>query len=93
MNIFQDSDGNYSSKRTLGIIYMLAALFLAAIDQITKFEINSFEVWITIVITGGSLLGITLFEGKIKKGGKTPIRMGAGDTVDPIIKETPDDRG
>ena len=66
MNIFQDSNGDYSSKRTLGIIYMLAALLLAAIDQLTQFEINSFEVWIAIVITGGSLRGITLCEGKIK---------------------------
>ena len=64
MQIFKDSQGNYSSKRTLGVIYMLIALLMAVIDQLTKFEINSFEVWITIVITGGSLLGITLFEGK-----------------------------
>jgi hypothetical protein len=87
MNIFQDSNGDYSSKRTLGIIYMLAALLLAAIDQVTNYEINSFEVWIAIVITGGSLLGITLFEGKLK--GKS---SNASMTVDPD-RETPKTRG
>lgn len=82
MNIFQDSEGNYSSKRALGIIYMLSALLLAIVDQLTKFEINSFEVWLTLVVTGGSLLGITLFEAKIKKGSKTPVRMGALNTLE-----------
>jgi len=66
MNIFQDAKGNYSSKRTLGIIYMLGAFIMALIDQITKFEINSFEVWITVVATGASLLGLSLFDGKGK---------------------------
>ncbi len=77
MNIFQDSNGSYSSKRTLGIIYMLAALILAIVDQVTKFEINSFEVWLTIVVTGGSLLGITLFEGKVSKGKGGMVSMDA----------------
>jgi hypothetical protein len=67
---------------------MLSALLLAAIDQLTKFEINSFEVWIAIVITGGSLLGITLFEGKIKGKSNNAVM-----TVDPDKDKTPDVKG
>lgn len=67
MNIFQDAQGNYSSKRTLGIIYLLIALLMAVLDQVTKYEINSFEVWLSVMVAGGSFLGITLFEGKGKQ--------------------------
>lgn len=66
MSIFKDFKGKVSSKRTMGIIYMLGAFFMAFIDQVTKFEINSFEVWVTIVGTGATLLGISLFEPKQK---------------------------
>lgn len=41
---------------------MLIGLLLAIVDQVTTYEINSFEVWISIVITGAALLGISLFE-------------------------------
>lgn len=66
MNIFQDGNGNYSSKRTLGVIYMLGAFIMGFLDQVTKFEINSFEVWVTILGTGGTLLGIGFFDSKGK---------------------------
>jgi len=62
MEILKDKDGSYSSKRTMGVIYMIAALIMAIVDQLTKFKISSFEVWVTIVLTGASLLGIALFE-------------------------------
>ena len=66
MNILQDAQGNYSSKRTLGVIYMIGAFIMALLDQVTKFEINSFEVWVTVLGTGATLLGIGLFDGKGK---------------------------
>ena len=86
MNIFQDGNGNYSSKRTLGVIYMLGAFIMGFLDQVTKFEINSFEVWVTILGTGCGLLGIGLFDGKGKS-------LNVVATVDPDKEEVPDEKG
>ena len=66
MNIFQDGNGNYSSKRTLGVIYMLGAFIMGFLDQVTKFNVESFEIWVTILGTGCTLLGIGFFDSKGK---------------------------
>ena len=62
MEILKGKDDTYSSKRAMGILYMIVGLILAIVDQVTDNKISSFEVWITIVLTGASLLGISLFE-------------------------------
>ena len=35
---------------------------MALVDQFTKYNIESFEIWASILITEGSLLGLGLFE-------------------------------
>ncbi len=62
MGILHDKFGELSSKRAMGILYMIVGLLLAVLDQLTKHKISSFEVWVTVVLTGASLLGISLFE-------------------------------
>lgn len=61
--------GDVSSKRVMGVVYLSVALLMAIVDQVTRFDISSFEVWLSIIITGSSLLGLGLFEyfGKISK--------------------------
>jgi hypothetical protein len=62
MSYLSSANGNKSSKRLMGIIYMLLGALMAIIDQLTQHKITSFDVWISIVLTGASLLGISLFE-------------------------------
>ena len=66
--------GDRSSKRVMGVAYLTIALILAIFDQFTKYDINSYEVWVGIVVTGAGLLGLGLFEyfGKIAKPGLNP---------------------
>ena len=68
MGYLTGANGEKSSKRLMGVIYMLMALIMAIVDQLTKFNITSFEVWITVVVTGASLLGISLLEYFSKTG-------------------------
>lgn len=60
--MFNSVSGDTSSKRVMGVIYLLAGLLMAIVDQFTGYDISSFEVWAGILITGGSLLGLGLFE-------------------------------
>lgn len=62
MQVLKGANGDYSSKRTAGFIYMMVALIMAIVDQLTKFDISNFEVWFTIVVTGATLLGVSLIE-------------------------------
>jgi hypothetical protein len=62
MSYLSSANGSKSSKRLMGIIYMLLGALMAVIDQLTEHKISSFDVWISIVLTGASLLGISLFE-------------------------------
>lgn len=60
--MFNSVSGDTSSKRVMGVVYLLAGLLMAIVDQFTGYDISSFEVWAGILITGGSLLGLGLFE-------------------------------
>lgn len=62
MSFLNSANGNKSSKRLMGIVYMGLGALMAFIDQTTSHKITSFDVWISIVLTGASLLGIGLFE-------------------------------
>ena len=63
--------GDVSSKRVMGVVYLTVALIMAIFDQFTNFDVSSYEVWVSVVVTGASLLGLGLFEyfGKIGKPG------------------------
>ena len=67
--MFKSVTGDVSSKRVMGVVYLAIALLMALVDQFSGFDINSFEVWVSIIVTGASLLGLGLFEyfGKIQK--------------------------
>ena len=65
-------NGNRSSKRVMGTIYLSIGLFSYVLDQFTSFDIPSYDMWVTMIIVGASLLGISLFEyfgkyGSVKK--------------------------
>lgn len=68
MQIFKDLNGKNSSRRVWGGIYLALGILFAVLDQTTSYKITSYEVWIAIIVTGASLLGITTFgsEGLIK---------------------------
>ena len=61
-------EGDLSSRRVGGILYILSAL-LIAIGGWLMDRYMSFDVWLSIVVIGGSLLGISgldQFSTKIK---------------------------
>jgi len=68
-SMFKSVTGDVSSKRVMGFVYLTIGLLMALVDQFTSYDISSFEIWAGILVTGGSLLGLGLFEyfGKISK--------------------------
>lgn len=60
--LFNSVSGDLSSKRVMGFVYLAVGLLMALVDQFTKYNIESFEIWASILITEGSLLGLGLFE-------------------------------
>lgn len=76
MSKLKDINGKESSKRKQGIILITVALIMAAIQfsaglimtyKGLKYEDNfPIEIWYTIIGTGTTLLGVTLFERPLK---------------------------
>jgi len=67
--MFKNPDGDFSSRRVAGIVYIASALFIAIGGWLMD-RYMSFDVWLSIVVIGGSLLGISgldQFSPKIKK--------------------------
>ena len=72
MEKLKDINGKESSKRRQGIILITVSLVMAVIQFIVglimtykgiKYEDNfPIEIWYTIIGTGTTLLGVTLFE-------------------------------
>lgn len=80
MSILRSVDGSWSSKRAMGILYLVALLILFVYKEVRDMIIQNPEIFIGMVLTGGGLLGISLFEyfGKTKKG-----NIQVQGTVDP----------
>jgi hypothetical protein len=70
--MFNSVTGDTSSKRVMGVVYLGIGLLMAVVDQFTDYNISSFEIWAGILVTGGSLLGLGLFEYFGKKEKPTP---------------------
>lgn len=85
--MFKNPIGNYSSKRIMGVIFMMTGLISAVIDQMTEYKINSFDVWLTIVVAGSSLLGVSIFDGQSIKGLKGVFNSNTGGHPDPKKEE------
>ncbi len=82
MSYLKGNTGDKSSKRLWGSIYLGYGLIMAAGGQFFGKDV-SFDVWLAIVITGGSLLGIGLVElfskAEIgKQATTTPTKPGSG---------------
>jgi len=65
-------DGNTSSKRVLGVLYSIVLLILYIYKELNDKQINNPEIFIGMVVSAFSLVGITVFEyfGKITKENK-----------------------
>lgn len=70
--MFNSVTGDVSSKRVMGVVYLSIGLLMAVVDQLTSYDISSFEIWAGILVTGGSLLGLGLFEYFGKKDKPAP---------------------
>lgn len=67
MSVFKDNEGNWSSKRAMGIMYLITLLLLFIVKEVRDAIISNPEIFVGMVITGGSLLGIALFDNFNKK--------------------------
>lgn len=61
MEILQEENGKYSSKRAMGVLYMIVGLAMAIIDQVTSKD-ATFEILLTVIGTGAGLLGLSIFK-------------------------------
>ena len=62
MEIFKNAEGQYSSKRAMGIMYLVILLLLYCYKELNASIIANPEIFIGMVCTGGGLIGIGLFE-------------------------------
>lgn len=69
MTVFNSVTGDVSSKRIMGILYLLGALFIVLYKEGKSLEITNPEMMAGLFITGGGLLGLGLIEyfSKFKK--------------------------
>ena len=62
MSIFREESGKLSAKRTMGIIYMMALLIMFIYKEMKGMSIQSPEIFIGMMITGGSLVGLSIAQ-------------------------------
>ena len=60
MSIFRDEDLKFSSKRVMGILYLLAGLFIVVYKEWMDAAVTNKEMVIGIFVTGGGLLGLSV---------------------------------
>ncbi len=58
MSMLSTPDGNLSTRRVLGTVYLIVALAIAIAGFIID-RYMSFDVWLSIVVAGGTITGIT----------------------------------
>ncbi len=70
MEMLKTPDGQYSSKRVMGVLYLTILLLLFIIKEWKEQVIENPEIFIGMVATGGGLIGIAIFEffSKMKNG-------------------------
>lgn len=73
MEMFNNPDGQTSSKRVMGVMYLVILLLLYVVKEWKSETIENPEIFIGMVATGGCLVGIAIFEyfSKKKNGNKT----------------------
>lgn len=62
MSILKGTNGQWSSKRAMGVLYLMILLALFVYKESREQIIANPEIFIGMVATGGGLLGIALFE-------------------------------
>jgi len=69
MSVLKNAHGQWSSKRTMGTLYMVSGLMIFVYKEINDKEITNPEILIGMVATGAGLLGVAVFEyfSKFKK--------------------------
>ena len=60
MSILRDEDLKFSSKRVMGILYLLAGLFIVVYKEWIGAGVTNKEMVIGIMVTGGGLLGLSV---------------------------------
>ena len=61
MSIVNSVNGNTSSKRVAGLVYLGVGLIMGVLDMVTELSIT-YDIFIAILITGTSLLGLGVLE-------------------------------
>lgn len=61
-SMHESANENTSSKRVWGSIYLGLGALLAVFDFFKQDHVLTFEVWMSIIVTGTSLLGLGLVE-------------------------------
>lgn len=60
-------NGQTSSKRVMGVLYMIVGLLIVTYKEFKGVLINNPEVVIGIIVTGAGLLGVAVLEHFKKK--------------------------
>lgn len=72
MSLFKEESGKFSSNRAMGILYMVVLLALYCYKEIKDLAIQSPEIFIGMVVTAASLLGIKAVVSSFKRSSITP---------------------
>lgn len=62
MQILKDNNGKSSSKRVMGVVYMVVLLILFIYKEWKTSEIANPEIFIGMLATGGTLIGMGVLE-------------------------------
>ena len=62
MRMLEEENGKKSSKRIMGIVILSVMLTLTVYKELSNEEITNMEVFISFLVTAGTMLGITIFE-------------------------------
>jgi hypothetical protein len=64
MKMLQENNGKYSAKRVMGATILFSLLILFIYKEVVNEVILNMEVFISHLITAGTLLGITIIKPK-----------------------------
>lgn len=67
MGMLTEDNGKQSSKRVMGVVILFTMLLLFSYKEVKDLAIINLEIFISFLVTAGTLLGITVFRDLSRK--------------------------